>query len=145
MELPALHRVNKEKPIRHALYIAGMVNLYSLLEVGFSTFRRRRRSHRRHNRHRRRRHNRRRHLPPYATAAATVIFFLDELFFTTIVLPSSSESFKSLIAACASSSLGISTNPKPLDLPVNLSMIILALLTSPNSSKVSSKCLSEVS
>jgi len=42
-----------------------------------------------------------------------------------------------LIAACASDLVGISTNPNPLDTPLDLSVMILAEVTSPNSVKAS--------
>jgi ubiquinone/menaquinone biosynthesis C-methylase UbiE len=42
------------------------------------------------------------------------------------------ESLGSFVAASAAEFCDISTNAKPLDWPVNLSVIILTLLTSPN-------------
>src|ERR1700680_3544833 len=50
---------------------------------------------------------------------------------TEIALPSISLLLRPVIAALPSSSDGISTNPKPRDLPVSLSIIILADATWP--------------
>ncbi len=61
---------------------------------------------------------------------------------TTMLRPLSGWPFMPLMAAWASASLPISTNPKPLERPVSRSIITLALLTAPNWLKACSRSLS---
>src|SRR3972149_2828349 len=65
--------------------------------------------------------------------------------FTLRVFPLRSLPLSALIAACASASEDISTNPKPFDLPLCLSFITVAVSTFPNGSKASRKSSSVTS
>jgi hypothetical protein len=62
--------------------------------------------------------------------------------FTLMVLPFKSLSFSEEIASRASELFGISMKPKPLERPVNLSMMTFAFDTSPNSLNVWRRSLS---
>jgi hypothetical protein len=58
---------------------------------------------------------------------------------TVIDRPFNSLPFKPLMAASPASFVDISTKPKPFDLPLNLSMIMLTESTWPNSPKACRK------